>query len=217
MDNDSLIAVAEDIQYLGTWGSDISNAEIRRGTAILRRLLVEDAYGAAWRAVGEEKQPSLIAVDLSLMLGEQANDAVYALAGGALFRGMYMACSLLNKGSKPIGGSPPPAIRENGYPFERFFTLSEYLSSPSGVVEGRSFNRREVIKYIANIKGGVHLSAQQRKQEEKLIARLGKIEKKIMVHNTDGLLVEAVAIAQALGTSDDAKKFINKVGGSVHA
>jgi len=121
--------------------------------------------------------------------------------------------TVVNKGNKPIGGSPPPAIRENGYPFERFFTLSEYLSSPSGVVEGRSFNRREVIKYIANVKGGVHLSAQQRKQEEKLIARLGKIEKKIMVHNTDGLLVEAVAIAQALGTSDDAKKFINKVGG----
>jgi len=29
-----------------------------------------------------------------------------------------------------------------------------------------------------------------------------------MVHNTDGLLVEAVAIGQALGNSDDAKDFI---------
>lgn len=118
---------------------------------------------------------------------------------------------LLNKGSKPISGTPPPSIRNDGYPFERMFTLSEYLSSMSGLVEGRSFNRREVIKYLANVKGGVHLSAQQRKAEEKLIARLGKIEKKMMIQNTDGLLVEAVACAQSLGNSDDAKTFITKV------
>jgi len=67
------------------------------------------------------------------------------------------------------------------------------------------------VRYLANVKGGVHLSAQQRKTEEKLIARLGKIEKKMMIHNTDGLLVEAVAIAQALGTSQDAKTYIAHV------
>lgn len=211
MDYDSLIAVAEDLEYLAQWGADISNAEIRRGTAILRRLLVEDSYGAAWRAIGEDKQPSLPAVDLSLFLGNDGREVVYALAGGANLRGIQMACMILNKGSKAIGETPPEPIRENGYPFERLFTLSEYLSSTSGVVDGRSFNRREVIKYLANVKGGVHLSAQQRKAEEKLISRLGKIEKKMMIHNTDGLLVEAVACAQSLGNSEDANVFVNKV------
>ena len=211
MDYDSLIAIAEDLEYLAQWGSDISNAEIRRGTAILRRLLVEDSYGAAWRSVGEVKQPSLPAVDLSLLLESDTNQVVYALAGGARFRGLQMACMMLNKGGKPIGGSPPPPMREDGYPFERMFTLSEFLSSMSGVVDGRTFNRREVIKYLANVKGGVHLSAQQRKAEAKLIARLGKIEKKMIVHNTDGLLVEAVACAQSLGNSNDAKTFVKKV------
>jgi len=211
MDYDSLIAIAEDLEYLAQWGSEISNAEIRRGTAILRRLLVEDSYGTAWRFVGEIKQPSLPAVDLSLLLGNDINQVVYALAGGAHFRGVQMACMMQNKGNNPIGGAPPPPIRDDGYPFERMFTLSEYLSSMSGVVDGRAFNRREVIKYLANVKGGVHLSAQQRKTEEKLIARLGKIEKKMMVNNTDGLLVEAVACAQSLGNSDDAKVFIKKV------
>jgi hypothetical protein len=211
MDYDSLVAVAEDLEYLAKWGPDISNAEIRRGSAVLRRLLVEDAYGAAWRAIGEIKQPSLPAVDLELLLGNDANEVVYALAGGAYFRGMQMACMMLNKGGKAIGGTPPKPIREDGYPFERMFSLSEYLASASGVVDGRSFNRREVIKYLANVKGGVHLSGQQRKAEEKLIARLGKIEKKMMVHNTDGLLVEAVACAQSLGNSEDAKVFVKKV------
>lgn len=211
MDYDSLVAIAEDLEYLAQWGSDISNAEIRRGTAILRRLLVEDSYGAAWRAVGNIKQPSLPAVDLSLLLGNDTDQVVYALAGGAHFRGIQMACMMLNKGNKLIGGTPPPSIRDDGYPFERMFTLSEYLSSMAGVVDGRTFNRREVIKYLANVKGGVHLSAQQRKAEEKLIARLGKIEKKMMVHHTDGLLVEAVACAQSLGSSADAKAFIQSV------
>jgi hypothetical protein len=211
MDHDSLIAVAEDLEYLSQWGSDISNADIRRGTAILRRLLVEDAYGAAWRAIGQPKQPSIPAVDLALMLGNQANQVVFALAGGALFRGVQMACMMMNKGTVPLGGAPPVPIREDGYPFERMFTLSEYLSSASGVVDGRSFNRREVIKYLANIKGGVHLNAQQRKLEEKLIAKLGKIERKIMVHSTDGLLVEAVAIAQSVGNSKDARLTIHTI------
>jgi hypothetical protein len=211
MDYDALIAVAEDLEYLAQWGSQISNAEIRRGTAILRRLLVEDTYRAAWRTIGEAKQPTLLAVDLSQMLGGKSHEVVYALAGGALFRGLHMACLMLNKGSHAIGGEPPKPIRDNGYPFERLFTISEYLPSLSGIVEGRSFNRREVIKYIANVKGGIHLSAKARKAEKDLISRLGKIEKKILVHNSDGLLVEAVAIAQALGGSSDAKSFIAKV------
>lgn len=217
MNHDSLIAVAEDLEYLSQWGTNITNAEIRRGTAILRRLLVEDAYGAAWRAIGEEKQPSLAAVDLALLLGNDSNQVLYALAGGANFRGVHMACMMIHKGSKSIGEPPPLPIREDGYPYERMFTLSEYLSSESGVVEGRSFNRREVIKYLANVKGGVHLNAQQCKAEEKLIARVGKIERKIMIHNTDGLLVEAVACGQSLGSSRDAANFIAKVRALPHA
>jgi hypothetical protein len=211
MDHDALITVAEDLEYLSQWGSEISNAEIRRGTSVLRRLLVDDVYGTAWRAVGGVKQPSLLAVDLSLLLGNHSHQVVYALAGGALFRGIHTACIVLNKGGEPIGGPPPESIRENGYPFERLFALSEYLSSLSGIVEGRSFNRREVIKYIANVKGGVHLSAQARKAEKNLIARLSKIEKKILIRNSDGLLVEAAAIGQALGNSEDAKGLIEKI------
>ena len=85
MDYGSLIAIAEDLEYLSKWGADISHAEICRGTAILRRLLVKDAYGAGWRAIGDVNQPSLPAVDLSLLLGKYINQVEYALAGGANF------------------------------------------------------------------------------------------------------------------------------------
>jgi hypothetical protein len=208
LDRDSIIAVAEDLEYLASWSGDITDPEIRRGTAVLRRLLVEDAYGAAWRAVGKTRQPTLIAIDMDLMVGGHANRMEIALAGGADFRGVKTAAMALHKSSAPIGATPPPPIRPDGYPFERLFSLSEYLRSTSGIVGGKSFNRREVIKYIANIKGGVHLSAQARKKEAKLVERLGKAEKRFLIHTSDGLLVEAVAIGQSLGNSEDAKEFI---------
>ena len=208
MDIESILLVAEDLEYLATWRGDIKDPEIRRGSAVLRRLLVEDAYGHAWRSLGRPKQPSLIAVDLDMMLGNDWNLTEIALAGGADFRGVQMAAMVMHKGNGPLGNPPPEPIREDGYPFEREFTLSDFLDSTSGVVHGRRFKRREVIKYIANVKGGVHLSSQARKQEKKLIDRLGKAEKRILVHHTDGLLVEAVAIGQALGNSDDAKDFV---------
>ncbi len=81
----------------------------------------------------------------------------------------------------------------------------------SGQIDSQTFTRRDVIKYIANVKGGVHLSAKQRKQEAKLIARIGKIERRIAVNTTDGLLVELVAIGQAVGRSADAKDFVEIV------
>lgn len=214
MTPEDLRIVAEDLEYLADWGPEISDREIRHGSAVLRRLLVEDVYGTAWRAIGNIKQPKLIAVSIEEVASpNNLSRIAYALAGGAHFRGMQMACMMMNKGSSPIGGALGPPMRENGYPGEREFTLSEYLSSFSGVVEGKTFNRREVIKYIANVKGGVHLSAKERKAEAKLVARLGKIEKRIAVNLTDGLLVELVAIGQALGGSDDARSFVRHVHG----
>jgi len=62
MTPDDLRIVADDLQYLAEWGPEISDGKIRRGSAVLRRLLVEDVYGHAWREIGKDKQPSLIAV-----------------------------------------------------------------------------------------------------------------------------------------------------------
>ena len=53
MDATDIAIVAEDLIHLrDDWGGEITDAQIRRGSAVLRRLLVEDAYGQAWRAAG---------------------------------------------------------------------------------------------------------------------------------------------------------------------
>ena len=64
MDNPSLRLVAEDLTFLLTWGGRISTPDIRRGSATLRRLLIEGTYGNAWRAAGFLKEPTVLAPDL---------------------------------------------------------------------------------------------------------------------------------------------------------
>jgi hypothetical protein len=224
MDQDDLRTVSEDLQFLRDgWGPDIPDPDIRRGSATLRRLLVEDAYGQAWRQVGFPKQPKLIAVDLeAIVQGIEPHRFGFALAAGANFRGIYASGMIGAQMSAPPD-SPPAPSRPNGYPGEQEFTLSEFLSSRSGIVDRHSFTRRDVIQYIAHVKGGVHLKGKGRRKELQLIARMKPFEKRLTFETTDGFLLELVAIAQAVGMSDDARKLVEAIsqalgttGGSGH-
>ena len=211
MDIDELKIVSDDLEYLASWGPDITDREIRQGSAILRRLIVEDVYGHAWRSIGKAKQPKLIAVDIEPNITSVSlSEIVYALALGAQYRGLFIA-SMMTSTSQNFNNNLSLPQREDGYPGEREFTLSDYRESISGVSEGEIFKRREVIKYLANVKGGVHLSQKVQKNDKDMMRRMKRIEKRIMIHKSDGLFVELVAIGQALGRSIDAKEFIDSV------
>lgn len=205
--------VTEDLRYLGeAFSSDIRDPDIRRGSAVLRRLLVEGVYGKAWRALGLERQPSVIAVDLDGIIGDDIGKVECAMAWGANFRGVFMATPIISDGATPIGKAGPP-LRENGYPGERKFQLTEFMESCSGIAKQIKVNRREIIKYVANVKGGVHLGQKARSSEKELIKKLEKFETIMTVHTTDGILVETVAIAQAVALSEDTATFLAKANG----
>ncbi len=210
MDNEQIKYIAEDLEYLRDgWGPDVLEPDIRRGSAVLRRLLVESSFSQAWRAAGFEKQPRVIAVDLRNIFEKLNLELVIcSLAWGAHFRGVFMSSPCIYPGTTIPMGKPSPAIRKDGFPGEREFYITEYMESLSGIAEGIHVNRREIVKYVANVKGGVHLSSKRRSAEKKLIKKMKMFEKKIMAHTTDGILVEIVSIAQAIGMSDDARKLI---------
>ncbi|HOX87943.1 MAG TPA: hypothetical protein PLY04_18340 [bacterium] len=213
MTPEELRYVAEDLEYLRTWGADISEPDIRRGSAVLRRLIVESVYSNAWRAAGLHKEPRLIAVDLNnIVAAGDLDKVVFVLAAGAEFRGLYVATAMMNEGAVAPEPPNPALLRENGFPGERLYGISEYTKSHSAYAFGKWISRSDVIKYIANVKGGVHLTPSQRKREAELIARVDKIERRINAMGTDGLLLEIVAIAQAIGRSEDANKFIARIG-----
>ena len=55
-----LRVVAADLDYIiKEWGPEIDDDSLRRDCVVLRRLLVKDNLGQAWRAVGFEKQPKI--------------------------------------------------------------------------------------------------------------------------------------------------------------
>ena len=158
---------------------------------------------------GFEREPTVVAIDLEAALQDaEPNTVVLALAGGALIKGIKAAALVLRKSAVPVSdvprqqGSPPPEVE---------FGLSNYLSSTAGLVDGERITRREVIKYVANVKGGVHLSGKRREAEKPLVARLSKLEKRFDVVSTNGLLFELVAIGQAIAASNDASRFIRAV------
>lgn len=220
MDNYQLKVVADDLEFLSEWGTDITERTIRHGSGVLRRLLVEGVYGCAWRAIGFERQPKLRTVDLSsILMPDNLKYIEYLLAGGADYRGTSVATLCLVKGLPSEGKRPPSELLRiipkqpkptDTYPAENEFTIQDFVASYSGYIKKSTFTRKEVIKYVANVKGGVHLSAGQRKEEKKLVSRLARFEKAFKIAHTDPMLVEIVAIGQALGRSEDAHVYIRK-------
>ena len=176
MDRETLQSVAEDLVHLRSWHDATPTADVRRGSAILRRLIVEDIYGAAWRAIGAQKQPKLVAVDLMIAIGNAPLSKVgAAFAGGALYRGAKIGPIVMTVGNTDPGFGGP-SIREAGFTSEREFTLSEFVRSHSGYINGVFFTRGDVVKYIANVRGGVHVGGSRRASERQLVKQLTPVE-----------------------------------------
>jgi len=98
----------------------------------------------------------------------------------------------------PLAIRPAEPIRENGYPFERVFTLTDFLDSTSGVITGGGFKRVRDSKIYCQRPKECPPELSPRKQGERANKiRLGKAEKESMVHKLMAVLVEAVAIGQA--------------------
>jgi hypothetical protein len=205
------ISVAEDIEHLRVdWDKDPKSDVVRRGSAILRRLLLESVLHAAWRHHGFSKQPIIKAPDLLLMAGRRPQDVEIGLAGGAHHGGMFSAGMMMMKGPEP---AVIPTDCDQSWLMARPWPLSDFISSPAVIVDGVVVKRCDIITYFANIAGGVHLtrSSRVRKKNEELVRRLTRIEGRIRIHQSEGLYFELLSIGQALGKSDDVIKLAEMI------
>ena len=89
-----LLATAEDIEYFKKWWENdesVDNTMLRHGSSVLRRLLVENAVGRSWRALGLRKEPTMTGPDpisdfQAKMISIKQNIATVSLALGRLVR-----------------------------------------------------------------------------------------------------------------------------------
>lgn len=64
-DLDLIKVVADDLEFLeDAWTMETTSAALRRESPVLRRLLIQDDYGRAWRLVGLPGEPMVRAGDL---------------------------------------------------------------------------------------------------------------------------------------------------------
>src|SRR5215831_12619563 len=84
--------VKEDLQYLQKeWDENIDDASLRRGSTVLTRLLVQNELQRAWKAAGFDKEPKIIASNLTSTLKRHpGNTIIFAAAGGAKYKGMQL-------------------------------------------------------------------------------------------------------------------------------
>ena len=214
MINPSLRLVAEDLTFLMTWGGDITTPDIRRGSATLRRLLVEGAYGNAWRTAGLLKEPTIFAPDLHEAVTRQGLEHVaFAFTGARELRGVEISEGVFFKiGAAPSSTTESPNSDPDGMPLKQF-GINAYVNAPCAYIDGRWVSRADVIKYIANVQGGVHLSQSKGKREAELSQKVKGVADRISFNDIDGLHWELVAIAQAVGQSEDASRYVRAYGG----
>jgi hypothetical protein len=86
----------------------------------------------------------------------------------------------------------------------RLYRLSEFLASPAVVINGERINRRLVIQFVANKKGGAHFDF-TRKKDETAFQLLDKVASYGLA-NKDAVYFELLSIGQDLARSTDAKR-----------
>jgi hypothetical protein len=231
-----LVSIAEDLEHFAEWwagSGSIDNATIRRGSASLRRLLVEDAAGKAWRQLGLEKEPRLQAPDLIAFYADRGIDpAMVTIAAAAGVRYSWMDAAFLGgrRVDHPETGvlaaaeegfavavSTVARNSENPQPseFDKFIDresyLHEYLDAPGLVRTGKILSRREVIKHMANEMGGVHVAKSGSEVRDLLLEAEDKLIIQMKSGEIRGQYIEVLAIGQAVGRSLDLRNLAAKI------
>lgn len=225
------LPIADDLDWLrDDWlraSKAPSDAELRRGSATLRRLLNDHMIQRAWRHHCLEGAPTVIAPDLVALAAHQGRELHHAaslVAGGAIVDHAQISMVGAFRVDNPTTGVPADAdegfavsvgsiirdARGPGEPnpltplVEREWRLSAYLAAPGAVRRGQPISRRQIIEYFANYAGGVHLDrAVGNANAEKLalFELVAELEQRVLCDKTEGLYFELLSIGQTLGGS----------------
>lgn len=217
--------VAEDLEWLcSAWGEEVDDASLRRTSPVVRRLLIGEGRGdylKAWCALGFASQPILYAIDLDNHLNAQGinpQGIAYAQAGGALYHGAVIASLLIanapaTRHDMEARSKTPPQMRE--------FKLGQYLQSVS-VIVGTLPNeedtvplvrvtREQVVKYIANKKGGAHFDTSRDNKTQAAFTSLDKaVAARIVLIDKPAVYYELLSIGQVLARSPSTTKFLDE-------
>ena len=200
--------VLADLSHLaGELHQQVDDHSLRRGSAILRRLLVDNDLQKAWKAAGRPRQPLILATTLEPILAAVPQGKIaLAAAGGALYQGMALM------GMLEVGYVMPVAemesIRAKGI-LRQQLPLDRYVGSTTMIVHGTSVSRRVLIKYVANKLGGAHFDPRRQSDaESKAFRLLDYVGETYQLAGKNAVYFELLAIGQALVMSTSIRAWL---------
>lgn len=196
-----------------------SRTDVRLASAVLRRLLHEGMYPAAWKIAGFEGEPKISATDLQAMIKDVPDRYIhYAYAGGATTEGAHHKGYLLvvvPRDEAEREGYEEAAKRVNNLVklgITREFSLAEFCQSPSVISGKGAVSRIGVIRYVANKMGGVHWDNSRGNWSDPVGGRHRLLdEDHVFVGRLPASLYETVSISQALSSSKDTERLVDRI------
>jgi Holliday junction resolvase len=230
--------IADDLEWLKNEWCVVyeppSDQELRRGSAALRRLLVEGHLLRAWRKYGFVDQPTVEGPDVRALAAHEGlhlGDAVSLVAGGGCLNRVQSSLIGIFKVYNPETGKGPDA--DEGFAAKTTFCardvrdpeivndltlhcrkawrLLDYLQSCGAVRLGKIISREEIIKFFANYAGGVHLDRGAPPKGKTSYALIADLEGKVRADGMEGLHFELFSIGYAIGNSPDLHRLIEKI------
>jgi hypothetical protein len=217
--NEFLWTVRDDIAFLrGLDYGKPSRSTVRVAASILRRLLVEQMYHAAWHFIDPSYVPSVLAMDMRAAVARVDPRYIhYSYAGGAPTEGaQHKGQTLLVIPKEEVDLAGPEAavkrIQEQLGHQEASFPIADFCQSPSVIVGGNEISREAVIRYVANKLGGVHWDNVRGAWTDPVGSRHRLLdENHIMVGRLSAPLYEVLSISFDLTRSPDADTLVQRI------
>lgn len=210
MDKELLKIVFEDLEHITKeWNDkDISDANLRRSSDILRRLLIHDDLFKAARSF-EMKKLRVLSSDEEY---PSFPDAVLHQAGGGKFNGVQIkGFTIYNRALTPeeMKRSYKDSKKKKNKPVK----LSKFLKRPSITIEGTTINREEIIKYVCNKLGGAHYDTRRKVGHtlEEKYKLLDKHKDSTELAGKKAIYFELLSIGQKLVNNKDVQKLKKKI------
>lgn len=167
--------------------------ELRRSSAVVRRLLVDGSLQQARKMARADGQPRMDMYPLSQMLDltDLADVELVAAAGCRIERRLL--------GPFSVG---PQHFAMPSPPFVESLPLPQFMKSPCIVAKGTAVTRNQVVKYVANKLGGVHFDGSKRRKGDEYIEQLEALDGFMIVQPVSVVDLTLLAVIQAMISSE---------------
>jgi hypothetical protein len=200
----------EDLRHIARESvPECDDHQLRRVSVELRKLLHEGYLVRSWKLLQLlPKAPIIIAPRLKTA-GLGAND--FVVAGGGALPGVAIG-NFRVRTSAPSAEELKAEYEQEKGNIEHPFSLSDYKESCAIYIRGQKVSRRQLVLYVANKKGGVHLDKARKKDEAAYAMLDAAVESGFWFGPTgkNAVYLELLSIGQNLTSSPDIKRFMNE-------